>query len=97
MVNQEVKKFFCSSSDSGEEDEEDSDGRILGQYGAQDYADLSTTSEIQDLFQLIYRYQFRDFELPFTPKCFIPDYLPAIGEMDMFIKVFTRKFNWTYR
>ena len=66
--------------------------RVMDAYwdSVQYYADLNTTSEIQDLFQLIYRYEFRDFELPFTLKCFIPDYLPAVGEMDKFIKVFSR-------
>jgi hypothetical protein len=29
-------------------------------------------------------------ELESTLKCFIPEYIPAIGEMDAFIKVWSR-------
>lgn len=40
-----------------------------------------------DLFQYIGRYKPHEVELDSTLKCFIPDYIPAVGEMDAFIKI----------
>jgi intraflagellar transport protein 46 len=45
------------------------------------------SAEVRDLFQYIERYKPQEVELESTLKCFIPDYIPAIGEMDAFIKV----------
>ena len=33
------------------------------------------------------RYKPHEVELDTTLKCFVPDFLPAVGEMDAFIKV----------
>ena len=45
------------------------------------------SAEVRDLFQYIDRYKPQEMELETTLKCFIPEYIPAIGEMDAFIKV----------
>ena len=45
------------------------------------------SAEVRDLFQYIERYKPHEVELESTLKCFIPEYIPAIGEMDAFIKV----------
>eukprot|EP00607_Mallomonas_marina_P009859 CAMPEP_0182419634 /NCGR_PEP_ID=MMETSP1167-20130531/4041_1 /TAXON_ID=2988 /ORGANISM="Mallomonas Sp, Strain CCMP3275" /LENGTH=460 /DNA_ID=CAMNT_0024594651 /DNA_START=128 /DNA_END=1510 /DNA_ORIENTATION=+ len=74
-----------SSSESGTEAE--SYENIEGAYNAKDYAQLAVSSEIKDLFQYIERFKPHEVELETTLKCFIPDYIPAIGEMDAFIKV----------
>eukprot|EP01041_Mallomonas_annulata_P003240 gene3240-6411_t len=74
-----------SSSESGAEQE--SYDNIEGAYNPKDYAHLSVTPEIRDLFQYIERYKPHEVELETTLKCFIPEYIPAIGEMDAFIKV----------
>ena len=42
---------------------------------------------MRDLFQYIERYKPQEVELDTPLKCFIPDYLPAIGELDAFIKI----------
>ncbi|KAH8044939.1 hypothetical protein JL720_16883 [Aureococcus anophagefferens] len=44
-------------------------------------------ADVRDLFQYIGRYNAHEVELDSTLKCFIPDYIPAVGEMDAFIKV----------
>jgi intraflagellar transport protein 46 len=48
---------------------------------------LNVTAEVRDLFQYIERYKAQEVELETPLKCFIPDYIPAIGELDAFIKV----------
>jgi intraflagellar transport protein 46 len=48
---------------------------------------LNVSAEVRDLFQYIERYKPHEVELETTLKCFIPEYIPAIGEMDAFVKV----------
>jgi intraflagellar transport protein 46 len=48
---------------------------------------LQVTEEIRDLFQYIGRYKPHNIELDGKLKPFIPDYIPAIGDIDEFIKV----------
>lgn len=79
-------------SGSEESEEEDEIGQqnydnIDGAYNPKDYAHLNVTAEIRDLFQYIERYKVQPVELETTLKCFVPDYIPSIGEMDAFIKV----------
>jgi hypothetical protein len=38
-----------------------------------------------------HRYQPQEVEIETPLKCFIPDYLPAVGEMDAFLKVVTQQ------
>ena len=45
------------------------------------------SADVRDLFQYIGRYNAHEVELESTLKCFVPDYIPAVGEMDAFIKV----------
>ena len=51
------------------------------------FRDLPVSSEIQDIFKLIERYQPQTIELDFKLKPFIPDYIPSIGDIDAFLKV----------
>ena len=88
-----------SSSDEEDDDEEDDDeeddepatkqppSEIEGAYNAEDYADLNVSADVRDLFQYIGRYAAHEVELESTLKCFVPDYIPAVGEMDAFLKV----------
>jgi intraflagellar transport protein 46 len=74
-----------------EEEEEDEAGEsyenIEGAYHPKDYANLNVSAEVRDLFQYIDRFTPTEMDLDTTLKCFIPEYIPAIGEMDAFIKV----------
>ncbi|KAJ8598200.1 hypothetical protein CTAYLR_005527 [Chrysophaeum taylorii] len=81
-----------ATSESEESDEASASAsaaprKIEGQYDPQDYKDLDATSEVRDLFQYITRYAPHDVELDSTLKCFVPELIPAVGEMDPFIKV----------
>ena len=75
--------------------EEDPDGNaasgsyehIDGAYNPKDYASLQVPLEVKELFQYIERYKPQEVELNTQLRCFIPEYIPAIGEMDSFIKI----------
>src|SRR3546814_21169192 len=56
-------------------------------YNPKEYAHLNVSDEVRDLFQYIDRYQPHDIELDTPLKCFITEYIPAIGEMDAFLKM----------
>lgn len=56
-------------------------------YNPKEYAHLQVSQEVRDLFLYIQRYKPHEVELDTQLKCFIPDYLPAVGEMDSFLKV----------
>ncbi|KAF4317784.1 hypothetical protein BBO99_00005670 [Phytophthora kernoviae] len=58
-----------------------------GIYKESDYAHLKVSHEIRELFQYIGRFKAQDIELETRLKCFIPEYIPAVGDMDAFLKV----------
>jgi intraflagellar transport protein 46 len=87
----------ASETESEDDDEDDGEGegaqsgrvaqKLEGAYNPDEYANLNVSSEIKDLFQYILRYKPHEVELETTLKCFVPDYIPAVGEMDAFVKV----------
>ena len=58
-----------------------------GAYDPSDYEHLPVQPEIKELFQYITRYTPQSIELDHKLKPFIPDYIPAVGDIDAFIKV----------
>lgn len=56
-------------------------------YNPMQYANLKVSAEISELFQYISRYRPHDIELETKLKPFIPDYIPAVGEVDASLKV----------
>lgn len=60
---------------------------IEGGYDEKQYTQLQVSQEIKELFQYIGRFKAQEVELETTLKCFIPEYIPAVGEMDAFLKV----------
>jgi hypothetical protein len=61
--------------------------RPSGAYNARDYQQLNVPMEVRDLFQYIERYKPHEVLLETPLRCFIPEFIPAIGELDAFIKV----------
>ena len=51
------------------------------------FSGIDSSAEVAELFQYIGRYKPTDVELPSKLQCFIPDMLPAVGDIDTFIKV----------
>lgn len=76
-----------SSSDDDGSDEESADRGATKAYDPADYAHLNVSSEIQDLFDYIGRHKPHDIELDTHLKPFIPDFIPAVGDIDAFIKI----------
>ncbi len=52
-----------------------------------DYSQLNVSSELKELFDYIDRFKPSDMELETKIKPFIPEYIPAVGDIDAFIKV----------
>ncbi|KAF4686163.1 Intraflagellar transport protein 46, variant 3 [Perkinsus olseni] len=56
-------------------------------YRAEDFANLNVSNEIKDLFGYIGRYNPHTVELETRLKPFIPDLIPAVGEVDAALKI----------
>jgi intraflagellar transport protein 46 len=55
---------------------------LVGAYNPADYANLNVSQEIKDLFAHITSFQPQKIDLDTRFKPFIPDYIPAVGEVD---------------
>jgi intraflagellar transport protein 46 len=75
------------SSEEEEDDDEGSGAAVEGAYDPADYEHLPVTPEIKELFQYITRYTPQTIDLEHKLKPFIPDFIPAVGDIDAFIKI----------
>ncbi|XP_056156479.1 intraflagellar transport protein 46 homolog [Lampris incognitus] len=73
-------------SDEDDSDDDDEPGPE-GAYDPADYESLPVSTEIKELFQYITRYMPQSIELEHKLKPFIPDFIPAVGDIDAFLKV----------
>ncbi|XP_042312746.1 intraflagellar transport protein 46 homolog [Sceloporus undulatus] len=87
----EVEDEDEDSSETDSEDDEDDDdehgGPLEGTYNPADFDYLPVPMEVKELFQYIRRYSPQMIELEHKLKPFIPDMVPAVGDIDAFIKV----------
>lgn len=58
-----------------------------GSYKESDFAHLKVSGEVRELFQYIGRFKSQEIELETRLKCFVPEYIPAVGDMDAFLKI----------
>ncbi|KAF1326518.1 Intraflagellar transport protein 46, partial [Globisporangium splendens] len=58
-----------------------------GSYKESDFAHLKVSGEVRELFQYIGRFKSQEIELETRLKCFIPEYIPAVGDMDAFLEI----------
>ena len=85
-----------SSEDSDNNSEEEDDDEDVaapppeGMYDPSDYEYLNVSSEIKELFNYIVRYTPQTIEIETRFKPFIPEYIPAVGDIDAFLKVENR-------
>lgn len=56
-------------------------------YDPSEFNHLVVSTEVKELFKYITRFQPQNIELDFKLKPFIPEYIPAIGDIDAFLKV----------
>ncbi|KAJ7305362.1 hypothetical protein JRQ81_011301 [Phrynocephalus forsythii] len=83
------------SDDDDDEDDEDDDedeegghgAPLEGAYNSADYDYLQVSLEVKELFQYIRRYSAQMIDLEHKLKPFIPDFIPAVGDIDAFLKV----------
>lgn len=68
-------------------DDESNGPPLEGAYNPSDFNDLDVKPEVRDLFQFITDFEPDNIELDTKLKPFIPDYIPAVGDIDPFIKV----------
>ncbi|XP_077401187.1 intraflagellar transport protein 46 homolog [Vanacampus margaritifer] len=91
--NEEDEEEESEESDDDDDDDDDDDedeetGEAPeGAYNAADYANLPVSSEIKELFQYITQYSAKSIMLEHSLRPFIPDFIPAVGDIDAFLKV----------
>lgn len=83
-----------SEDDENDESDEDGDlgrsaGRSIMEYdpNSEEIAKLRVPSEVKSLFSYISAYNAYNIELELRQKPFIPDYIPAVGDLDPFLKI----------
>lgn len=70
-----------------DEDDQEDDKEVPGTYNPAEYANLQVTQDVKDLFEYIQRYKPQKIDLDTKLKPFIPDYVPAVGEVDACLKM----------
>lgn len=74
-----------AATDTDDDDEEGM--KVEGAYDPADYQGLAVSSDIKELFTYITRYTPVSQELDTKLKPFIPDFIPAVGDIDAMIKI----------
>ncbi|XP_028930243.1 intraflagellar transport protein 46 homolog isoform X1 [Ornithorhynchus anatinus] len=76
-----------SETDSDSDDDDEHGAPLEGAYDPADYEHLPVSTEMKELFQYITRYTPQLVDLDHKLKPFIPDFIPAVGDIDAFLKV----------
>ncbi|KAM6044895.1 intraflagellar transport protein 46 homolog [Theristicus caerulescens] len=76
-----------SSESDSEDDSEEHGAALEGDFNLADYDYLPVSSEIKELFEYIKRYTPKTIEIEHKLQPFIPDFIPAVGDIDAFLKV----------
>ncbi|KAK0074930.1 hypothetical protein PV325_002761, partial [Microctonus aethiopoides] len=78
-------------SDSEETDDDDIQGTNVKKpvelYNPKDFEDLTASVEVKELFQNITRYTPQKIDLNYKLAPYIPEFIPAVGDVDAFIKI----------
>ena len=73
--------------DNGESDLDDEDLQVEGVYDPREFEHLNVDPEVLGIFSYIQKYKPQTIILDYKLKPFIPDFIPAVGDIDAFIKV----------
>jgi intraflagellar transport protein 46 len=60
---------------------------VEGAYDPSEYQGLNVGGEVKELFQYITRFKPQNIEIEAMLKPFIPEFIPAVGEVDAFLKI----------
>lgn len=81
-------------SDEEDEDEDEDDGesededlQVEGVYDPREFEHLNVDPDVLGIFAYIQKYKPQTIILDYKLKPFIPDFIPAVGDIDAFIKV----------
>ena len=88
----EGKESDSEEDSEGDDDDDDDDDDVTappleGTYDPSEYENLNVSPEIKELFTHVMRYTPQTIDLETRFKPFIPEYIPAVGDIDAFIKV----------
>ncbi|KAK7792530.1 hypothetical protein R5R35_008637 [Gryllus longicercus] len=90
-ASRRVMQSGSDLSDNTEEDDDDDDdvqaATLEGTYDPAEFDHLPVAADIKELFQHITRYTPQNIELEYKLKPFIPDFIPAVGDIDAFLKI----------
>ncbi|XP_032097912.1 LOW QUALITY PROTEIN: intraflagellar transport protein 46 homolog [Sapajus apella] len=79
---------YSSETDSDSDDDDEEHGAPLEMvHNPADYEHLPVSAEIKELFQDISRYTPQLIDLDHKLKTFIPDFIPAVGDIEAVLKV----------
>ncbi|XP_063912910.1 intraflagellar transport protein 46 homolog [Zophobas morio] len=83
------KTRLSSDSDLDDSDLDDDKPKtaIPGEYDPKQYENLDVNPEIKEIFQYITKYIPQQMTLDHKFKPFVPEFLPAVGDIDAFLKV----------
>ncbi|XP_014805130.1 PREDICTED: intraflagellar transport protein 46 homolog [Calidris pugnax] len=76
-----------SSETDSEDDSEERGAALEGDFNLTDFDYLPVSSEIKELFEYIKRYTPKTIDIEYKLQPFIPDFIPAVGDIDAFLKV----------
>ena len=68
-------------------DDDDDDDAPEGAYDPAEYEHLKVDNEVKEIFRYITKYTPQSLDLEYRLKPFIPDFIPAVGDIDAFLKV----------
>ncbi|XP_046676937.1 intraflagellar transport protein 46 homolog [Homalodisca vitripennis] len=75
-------------SDNTDDDDNDVQAALLeGSYDPREFDHLSVAQDIREVFQFITCYTPQNIELDYKLRPFVPDFIPAVGDIDGFLKV----------
>ncbi|VEN58745.1 unnamed protein product [Callosobruchus maculatus] len=86
-TTEEKLPHLSSESDDSDNDRDKGKFTVPGEYDPKLYENLEVHDDIKDVFQFIQRYIPQQLNLDYKFKPFIPEYLPAVGDIDAFLKV----------
>ncbi|RZC39347.1 intraflagellar transport protein 46 -like, partial [Asbolus verrucosus] len=84
-----TKNRMSSDSDLDDSDVDDDKNKnsVPGEYDAKQFEHLDVNSETREVFQYITKYIPQTMNLDHRFKPFVPEFLPAVGDIDAFLKV----------
>ena len=76
-----------NETESESENEDDENDNVEGAYDPREFEHLNVDPEVSQLFLYIQKYQSQTIILDYKLKPFIPDFIPAVGDIDAFLAV----------